>query len=201
MGFMMRANRLAAIHAYRDEWTKKAFDGCVIAAKDLIGDDGPIRPGVPVGRLTGNEWGWLTSTVVSTWVKVRSEQAVSEGWNLERASHSTRLEPDSWAEGAVASILPKLVEACPTLDWSRPVGAWEKSDIVALLLTAFNLIQRALAARDAAEDPSGAGGANPGVIARHLADPDVIARHLNAAVGNPRMTVAELKELNEGLLK
>ena len=115
----VRTNRHAAISADRDRWTKQAFDAGIAAAKDLIGTDGPIRPGVPVGRLTESEWGWIVSTVVSAWVRIRSEQAASEGWNYERAAHTTRLEPDPWVQGAVASILPKLVEACPDLNWGK----------------------------------------------------------------------------------
>ena len=122
----MRTNRHAAISADRDKWTKQAFDACIAAAKDLIGTDGPIRPGVPIGLLTKSEWGWFVSTVVSAWVRIRSEQAASEGWNYERAAHATGLEPDPWVQGAVASILPKLVEACPDLDWSKPVGEWDE---------------------------------------------------------------------------
>jgi hypothetical protein len=183
----MRTNRLAAISADRDRWTKQAFDACIVAGKDLIGDDGPIRPGVPIGRLTTNELGWFVSTIVSTWVRVRSEQAASEGWNYERAAHATMLEPDPWLEGAVGSVLPKLAEACPGLDWSKPVGEWEKNDVVALLIAAFRLIQRALAARDAAENPLSAPGANP----------NQTARQLNATTGNPLMTIAELCELND----
>jgi hypothetical protein len=182
-----RSNRRASIGADRDRWTKQAFEACVAAALDLVGKDGPIRPGVPVGRLTESEWGWFVSTVVSAWVRTRSEQAASEGWNYDRAAHATQLEPDPWLEGAIASVLPKLAEACRDLDWSKPVGAWERSDVVALLIAAFNLILRVLEARDAAENPSEAGGANP----------DLIARQLNAAGGSPKMTVAELRELQD----
>ena len=115
----VRTNRLAAISADRDRWTKQAFDAGIVAAKDLIGTDGRIRPGVPIGRLTKSEWGWIVSTVVSAWVRIRSEQAASEGWNYERAAHTTGLEPDPWVQGAVASILPKLVEACSDLNWGK----------------------------------------------------------------------------------
>jgi hypothetical protein len=149
----VRTNRHAAISADRDRWTNQAFDAGIAAFKDLIGVEGPIRPGVPVGRLTESELGWFVSTVVSTWVRTRSEQASVEGWNHERAAHTTGLEPDPWVQGAVASILPKLVEACPDLNWGKAVGEWEKNDVVALLIAAFRLIQRALAARDAAENP------------------------------------------------
>jgi hypothetical protein len=187
VGVKMRTNRRAAISADRDQSTKQAFEACIAAAKDLIGATGPIRPEIPIGRLTRNEWGWITSSDVSTWVRIRSEQASVEGWNHERAAHTTGLTPDPWVEGAVGSILPRLAEACPDLDWSRPVGEWEKSDVVAFLIAAFGLIQHALAARDAAENPPGASGANP----------DLVARELNAAAGNPLMTVAELRELDD----
>ena len=57
VGRLMRANRFAAISADRDKWTKQAFDACIAAAKDLIGNDGPIRPDIPIGRLTSNRMG------------------------------------------------------------------------------------------------------------------------------------------------
>jgi hypothetical protein len=189
VGVVMRANRHAAISADRDRWTKKAYDVGIAAFKDLIGDEGPIRPTVPIGRLTTSEHAWIVSTVISAWVRTRSEQAASEGWNYERAAHATQLEPDPWIEGAVASVLPKLVDTLdePDFDWSKPVAEWPKDHVIAFLLTGFNLISHALAARDAAENPPEAGGANP----------DLIARELNAAGGNPKMTVAELRELND----
>jgi hypothetical protein len=183
----MRSNRRSAISADRDKWTKQAFDAGIAAAKDLIGTEGPIRPGVPVGRLTESEWGWIVSTAVSAWVQMRSEQASVEGWNCEGATHATGLEPDPWVQGAVASILPKLVEACPGLDWGKAVGEWEKNDVVAFLIAAFGLIQHALAARDAADNSPGAAGASP----------DLVPRELNAAAGNPLMTVAEFRELDD----
>jgi hypothetical protein len=122
-------------------------------------------------------------------VRIRSEQASAEGWNSERAAHATGLEPDPWIEGAVASILPKLVDACPGAPWDKAIGEWEKRDIVALLVAAFGLIHHALAARDAAENPPGAGGANP----------DLIAPELNVAAGNGLLTAAELKELDDSV--
>jgi hypothetical protein len=183
----MRANRFAAISADRDKWTKQALDASIAAAKDLIGKDGPVRPDIPIGRLTGNEWGWFVSTAVSAWVRTRSEQASVEGWNYERACHATGLDPDPWLVGAVAAVLSKLADACSGLDWSKPIGEWEKCDVVAFLIVGFGLVQRALAARDAAENPPGAAGTNP----------DVVARELNAAVGNGLLSAAEHRELND----
>jgi hypothetical protein len=179
----MRGSKQAALHAHRDDWTKQAFAACVAAAKDLIGAEGPMRPFSPIGKLGDDEWGWVVSTVVWAWISTRAEQAAAEGWNIERAIRATGLEPDPWLAGAVASILPKLAEA--ELDWSQPIGAWSKDDVVALLLAAFGLTQRACAARDAAEEQ----------IAGRTS-PDVVARELNAAAGNPLMTAAELRDID-----
>jgi hypothetical protein len=185
----MRANRHAAISADRDKWTKAAFDSVVAAVKDLISDAGPIKPHIPIGRLTLSELGWVGSTAVGTWVRTRSEQAAAEGWDYERAAHSTQLEPDPWTTGAIAGVLPKLVDALdtPDFDWSKPVTEWPKDHVIAFLLTGFNLISHALAARDAAENPANVTSANP----------DLIARELNRASGNPAMTIAEQRELED----
>jgi hypothetical protein len=109
----MRGSQHAAVSADRDKWTKQAFAACVVAAKDLIGEMGPIRPVVPIGRLVDDEWGWIVSTVVWAWISTRAGQATEEGWNAERAIRATGLEPDPWFDGAIAAILPKLPDACP----------------------------------------------------------------------------------------
>jgi hypothetical protein len=173
----MRTSRAANVSADRDAWTRQAFDACEAAAKDLIGNEGPIRPGVPIGRLTKSEWGWFVSTVLWAWISTRAEQAATEGWNSERAIGSAGLDPDPRMAGAVAAILPNLAEACPELDWS-------KEDIVEFLGAAFELINEALRARDAIEDR----------VLGTVANPDVIARKINAAAGNSLMTKDELND-------
>jgi hypothetical protein len=179
----MRRAKIAAIAADRDDWMRRATDASVAAAMNVIGDDGPIRPGVPIGRLTSHEWGWVCSSVVGAWIATRTEQAANEGWGHESAVRSTGLTPDPWTAGTIASVLPRLFEACPGLDWSQPIGAWSKDAITEFLMTAFGLIQRALAARDVTEEQV-AGRTNA----------DVVARQMNAAAGNPRMTVAEFND-------
>jgi hypothetical protein len=183
----MRSNRRASIGADRDQWTKAAFDACLVPIRDLVGVDGLIRPETPIGRLTGPEWAWFISAAISAWVRTRSEQASVEGWNHERTCHTTGLEPDPWVQGAVASVLPMLADTCPTLDWSKPVGEWSNDGVVAFLIAGFNLIRHALAARDAAENPASAGGS----------DPSVLARTPNGAPGNPLMTANEFRQLRE----
>jgi hypothetical protein len=179
----MRKSRIGAIAADQDDWMRRATDASVAAAMNVIGDDGPIRPGVPVGRLTSHEWGWVCSSVVWAWIATRGEQASAEGWNHEHAIRSTGLTPNPWTAGAVASVLPRLAEVCPDLDWAQPIGAWSKDAIVEFLMAAFGLIQRALVARDVTEEQV-AGRTNA----------DVVARQMNAAVGNSRMTVAEFND-------
>ena len=179
----MRASKRAAIDADRDKWMRQAVAATIAAAKDLVAQDGPIRPGTPIGQLTESEWGWITSSAIWAWIATRSEQATTEGSNEERAARAFDARPDPWLAGAVASILPKLFDACPGLDWARPVGEWSKDDMVALLCAAFALIERAIAARDASEEKI-AGKINA----------DITARQMNAAAGNPRMTPAELSD-------
>ena len=179
----MRASKRAAIDADRDKWMRQAVAATIAAAKDLVAPDGPIRPGTPIGQLNASEWGWIVSSVVWAWIATRSAQATDEGWNEERVARAFDAKPDPWLAGAVASVLPKLFDACPDLDWARPVGGWSKDDMVALLCAAFALIERAIAARDASEDKI-AGKINA----------DVTARQMNAAAGNPRMTPAELND-------
>jgi hypothetical protein len=188
MGLVMRTAQRAAISADRDLATKQAFDACVAAVKDLIGAEGPIKPDIPVGRLTANEWGWIVSTIVSAWVWNRAAQAAAEGLSAERAIRATSLVPNPWFCGTVEASLPMLADACPHAPWDKAIGEWTKSDVVAFLVAAHGLIGRAIAARDAVEAQLDGGPPHP----------DIVARELNRASRNACMTVAEQRELETG---
>jgi hypothetical protein len=69
-----------------------------------------------------------------------------------RGPLSVRLTVSRAVVGAIASILPELAAQAP-VNWSVPVGAWSKDDMLALLNTAFRLMRRAMAARDFGERP------------------------------------------------
>jgi hypothetical protein len=183
----MRQAKIAAITARQDQWMRQASAASVAAFSDLIGNgaEAVILSGVPVGRLTSAEKGWLTSVAIFAWIAARSEQAAHEGWNTEHAIRETGLSPDPWMIGAVASILPKLVAALPDFDWGKPIGAWSKNEVAEFLATAYGLMQRALTARDSTEAQT------TGV------DASVTARQINTAAGNPAMTAAEFKEFTE----
>jgi hypothetical protein len=132
-----------------------------------------------------SEWGWLCSSAVWGWIATRAEQAATEGWNAEHAIRDTGLTPDPWLAGAIHAALPKLFEACPDLDCAKPVGEWSRDEITELLLAAFNLIQRAIEARDATETK----------VAGKPTSADIVARQTNGSVGNPRMTADEFNNL------
>jgi hypothetical protein len=178
----MKKARLSAVTAEQDEWVRRAYSAAVAAAKDLAGPQGPLR----IGKLSDSEWGWIASAVIWGWVATRSQQAAEEGWDLEKTVRRTELEPCPWSTGAVIQVLPKLAAACPDFDWSQPASSWSKETLAGFLQTAFNLMTRAIIARDIVEErlePISA---------------DVTARQVNAAVGNPRMTPAELEALDRG---
>ena len=179
----MRNARISAISAENDAWLRRATATAVAEIKQLIGPQGPVRSDTPAGRLGQSELTWIVSTVVWAWISVRAEQAASEELDPERAVRVTRLDPDPWDLGAVKAILPDLAKSCASFDWSRPARQWTKDELAEFLLKGFNLIQRAVRARDAIEEQ----------IAGKPTNPNVVARELNRAGGNPMMTVDEIK--------
>jgi hypothetical protein len=163
--------RISSISAEQDAWLRRAYAAGVAAAKDVVGEAGPIRSNPAIGKLGDSEWGWIASAIIWGWIATRAQQAAEEGWDLEQTVRSTGLEPCPWDTGAVFKILPQLADACPDFDWSQPAGDWSKDALAGFLLTAFSLIRRATIARDAVE--------------AQLA-------------GNSLMTPAELKALDDG---
>ena len=84
---------------------------------------------------------------MSTWICARAEQAAANGWGSEEALRITALEPQPWDVGAVMHVLPDI-GALPDLDWSKPLSAWSKDEMVRFLLEATKLIRAAVIARD-----------------------------------------------------
>jgi hypothetical protein len=179
----MKNARIASVSAENDAWLRRATAASIARAKDLIAPQGPIRSTTQLGKLSDSEWGWIVSTVVWGWVSTRSEQAASEGLDPERASRTTRLDPNPWDTGAIRAILPELARSC-AFDWSKPANTWTKDELAGFLSSAFTLIQRATSARDTVEVQ----------VAGKPINADVTARQMNGALGNPRMTVAEFNE-------
>jgi hypothetical protein len=174
--------RELSLSAQNDAWTKRASLAAIAEARKAIKDDGAIPPGTPAGRLSDIELGWIVSGALFGWIATRSQQATEESWDQERTIRTVGLVPEPWDVGAVLAILPKLAEACPDLDWSKPVGDWPRETMAEFLLVALRLIRRAVIARDLSE--------------RQLTDrdpADVIARQANYGAGGPRMTPDEFE--------
>jgi hypothetical protein len=135
-----------SLSALEDQWQRDATAAAISAARQVL--LGPIPPGTPIGRLSDTEWGWIIAAVLFAWVSVRAQQAIAENLDTERTIRMTALDPQPWDAGAVASILPELADACAALDWSKPLTAWPKDDIIEFLLAAMPLIRKAMIARD-----------------------------------------------------
>jgi hypothetical protein len=169
-----------SLSALEDQWQRDATAAAIAAARRVIQPDGPIPPGTPVGRLSDVELGWIFSGSLFAWISKRAEQAAAEQLDTEQTIRMTALDPQPWDAGAVAAVLPDLVDACSELDWSKPLAAWSREDIIEFLLKAMALARKAMLARDLSEK---------GITRKSSAS--MIARQTNAAAGGPLMTPDE----------
>jgi hypothetical protein len=172
-----------SLSAIEDQWQRDATAAAIAAARRVIQLDGPIPPGTPAGRLSDTEWGWIVAGVLFAWISKRAEQAAAEQLDTEQTIRMTALDPQPWDAGAVAAVLSDLADACPGLDWSKPLTAWPRDDIIEFLLRAMPLIRKAMIARDLSEK---------GVTQKCSAS--TIARRNNAAAGGPLITPDEFND-------
>jgi hypothetical protein len=172
-----------SLSAIEDQWQRDATAAAIAGARGVVQMDGPIPPGTPIGRLSDIEWGWIIAGVLFAWIGKRAEQAAAEQFDTEQLIRLIALDPQPWDAGAVAAILPDLADACAGLDWSKPLAAWSKDDIIEFLLKAMPLIRKAIIARDLSEK---------GVSRKSSAA--TIARQANAGAGGPLMTPDELND-------
>ena len=139
--------------AVEDEWQRKATAAAIESARKTIG--GAVPTGVPVGKLSDHELGWLVMSGICAWISKRAEQACAEGFNLSVAEEfirETGTTPRPWDAGAVATILPNLAEV-DGIDWSLSLNDWSQEKMIRFLCAAADLIRQATAARDAVDKP------------------------------------------------
>ena len=168
--------------AIDDAWQRRATAAAIKAARDVIGTEGAVPSGTPIGRLSETEWGWIVAAVLFGWISTRAQQATSEELDTEQTIRMTGLDPEPWDAGAVLAILPELAET-PGIDWSQPFGAWPQETVINFLITAMRLIRKAQIAGDISDR---------GVTQKSNAS--TIARQANAAAGGPLMTPDELND-------
>jgi hypothetical protein len=150
---MKKAHAVArvSLSAIDDEWQRRATAAATGAARRLVRDGGHIPSGTPVGRLGDTEWGWIFGAMLFAWIATRAEQAAAEQLDTEQTIRMTALDPQPWDIGAVMAILPELADACPAINWSRPLASWPRDVMADFLITAMRLIRRAMIARDLSE--------------------------------------------------
>jgi hypothetical protein len=172
-----------SLSALEDQWQRAATAAAIARARGVVQTDGPIPLGTPIGRLSDVEWGWIVAAILFAWIGKRAEQATAEQIDTEQLIRLTALDPQPWDAGAVTAILPDLADACSGVDWSKPLAAWSKGDVVELLLKAMPLVRKAMTARDLG---------SRGVTQQ--ASAATIARQANAAAGGPLMTPDEFND-------
>jgi hypothetical protein len=143
-----------SLSAIEDAWQRRATEAAIEAVCRLFKTDGAeppiIPPATPLGRLGNVELGWIVAAALFGWISTRAEQAVAENINSELCLRITGATIEPWDAGAVASILPELAEISD-LDWTKPLSAWSREQMVEFLATAMQLILKAEVARDLSE--------------------------------------------------
>jgi hypothetical protein len=147
---MKRKLRVPSLSAIEDCWQREATRVAIDKARAAV-SGGAVPPNTPVGRLSDTEWGWIVAAVLFGWIDVRARQAVDNGIGVNKHIRDTGIEPDPWDIGAVESILPEL--ARPEIDWSRSLADFSREEMIELLGDSYNLIGKAMLARDTGEKP------------------------------------------------
>jgi hypothetical protein len=171
--------RSLSMSAIEDAWLRRATAVAIEQARAVV-TGGAVPAMRTVGRLSDVEWGWVVSAVLFGWITTRAEQAINNGVGCENYIRTTGLDPEPWDVGAVASILPELVDC--GINWNKPLAELSREEILGFLNAAFTLIRKAMAARDQGQ----------GIVTRR--SPASTARKTIAAEGGPLMTPSELDD-------
>lgn len=140
--------RLPSLSAIEDCWQREATRVAIEQVRAAI-NGGAVPPNTPIGRLSDIEWGWVVAAALFGWIDVRARQAVDSGVDINKSIRDTGIEPDPWDAGAVESILPELAQS--EIDWSKSLAELSREEMIAFLGDAYNLIGKAMLARDRGE--------------------------------------------------
>ena len=140
--------RLPSLSAIEDCWQREATRAAIEQIRAAV-NSGAVPPNTPIGRLSEIELGWLVAGALFGWINTRARQAVDNGVGVNKHIRDTGLEPDPWDIGAIASILPELAK--PDIDWTKSLAQFTREEMIAFLGDAYNLIGKAMLARDRGE--------------------------------------------------
>jgi hypothetical protein len=135
--------------AIEDVWLRRATAAAIDEARNVV-SAGVMPPMTPIGRLSDVEWGWIVAGILFGWIRVRAEQATNTSAGIENSIRSLCISPDPWDLGAISAILPELADG-NSVDWSKPLVALSKDEMLAFLNDALTLTVKAMAARDRAQ--------------------------------------------------
>jgi hypothetical protein len=137
-----------SLTAIEDLWQREATRVAIEQARAVV-SGGAVPQLTPIGRLSDTEWGWVVAAVLFGWITTRARQATDNGVGADRYIRETGLEPDPWDMGAIEAILPELSNS--NTDWSKSLAAFSREEMIAFLGDAYNLIGKAMLARDQGE--------------------------------------------------
>ena len=141
--------RFPSLSAIEDAWQREATRVAIEQARAVV-SGGALPPMTPVGRLSDTEWGWIVAAVLFGWINTRARQATSNGVGPDKYLYvNEMLNPDPWDAGAIEAILPELGNC--EADWSKSLSQFSREEMIAFLGDAYNLIGKAMFARDKGE--------------------------------------------------
>jgi hypothetical protein len=142
--------RFPSPSALEDIWQREATRVAIEQARAVV-SGGVVPPLTPIGRLSDVEWGWIVAAVLFGWINTRARQATSNGVGPGQFLYmrKTGIDPDPWDIGAVEAVLPELANS--DTDWSKSLTDFSRQEMIAFLGDAYNLIGKAMLARDRGE--------------------------------------------------
>jgi hypothetical protein len=148
---------------HENEWQDKATAAAVAGARKVA-----LTFKGQVANLGDAQWGMIITGAIFGWIRTRCEQAIAEGLDQEETVRMTGLSPSPCDVAVVTSILRELSEKAD-VDWELPLKSWSKDTMTDFLMKAWELINKAEAARDGskilrpAEDWDKTGDAIPNI--------------------------------------
>jgi hypothetical protein len=159
-----------------DEATQNALAAGSAAGRSLVHGNG-INPRAMVGSLSETEWNYLSLAIVCGWIKSKSEHAIQEGLDVDDQLLSIGRDPEPAEIGAIETALKTLADI-QGVDWSRPVGEWNKAMMANFAWHCSRIVNSAL---DLQRDTTPK-------VARY----DIAEREMRAGLGGPLMTQEEM---------
>jgi hypothetical protein len=141
--------RVPSLNAIEDAWQREAIRVAIEQARAAVAG-GAVPPLTPIGRLSDTEWGWIVAAVLFGWISTRARQATSNGVGPHKYLYvNEAFNPNPWAAGAIEAILPELGNC--QADWSKSLSQFSRDEMITFLGDAYNLIGKAMLARDEGE--------------------------------------------------